>query len=233
VVEQLRRLSLAGRVADEKDLPAKGLKHRTHPREDLSGARRHDRQRARLSARDTTAHRRVEVFDACSAQRGGDLLGDDRAGGGEVDERLDRVAVDDTAVATGDDPDRVRRRQADEHYGGGLRDLGGRAAPGRAARQKRRHRLAAAVMDRERVSTVEQRSRELRAHRAEPDAADLFVPAHHPPPPPRARTGGRRPPPAAPATSPSPSATDTPSRSSSSITDSTTRNASIPAGPPH
>ena len=62
----------------------------------------HDGERALVRAADAARHRMIDLHDVVLGKRRRDLRRHARAGGGEVDETLDALAVDDAALADRD-----------------------------------------------------------------------------------------------------------------------------------
>ena len=88
VVDDLHGLAEARLFADVEEL-AEHLDHRAQLVGERARAGDHHRERALLGAGRPAAYRRIDRRDAFRREPGGDLLGDARAGGREIDERLD------------------------------------------------------------------------------------------------------------------------------------------------
>src|SRR6185437_5374078 len=87
-------------------------------------------------------------------------------------------ARDDAVLAKRDCLDIGRRRQRGEHDGRGARNGGGRVGPDRAGGHERIGRGAPYVVHHEGIARLLEIARHARAHRAEPDEADLGLVRH-------------------------------------------------------
>ena len=96
-----------------------------------------------------------------------------RAGGGEIDEALDALAVNDAALAERDLLRDLQRRQARHHRLDPVGDVGGDEASLRPERDQRRHRVVAGVVDDELVPGLDQPPRHRLPHIAQSDKANV------------------------------------------------------------
>ena len=133
----------------------------------------HHGQRALGGAADAAGHRAVDLHDVLLRERGGDLGRDARAGGGQVDQALDALAVDDAAFAERDLLRHLQRRQARHHGLDPVGDVWRRRGELGAERDQRRDRVVAGVVDDELVAGLDEPPRHRRAHVAQPDETDV------------------------------------------------------------